>query len=144
MGADTGTEIVKQGFATLAGLIVGAALGLGGGLLLVAWFGPASCCGLEGMLAPAWGVAIGAATGLVSGIVVARRQDHGAFFQRLLTLVVVFLGCLGVVWILGNTVLSFDYEDLGWVVIFHLLTLVAPAVIWLQLDRRHRDYPAAP
>lgn len=144
MGADPGTEIVKQGLGALAGLLVGAALGLGGGLLLVTWFGPASCCGLEGLLAPAYGVGMGAATGLVSGIVVARRQDHSPFFQRLLTLVVVFLGCLGAVWILGNTVLNFDYEDLGWIVIFHLLTLVAPTVIWLQLDSRHRGPPAPP
>lgn len=142
MGADT--EAVKQGLGGLVGLFVGAALGLGGGFLLIAWFAPASCCGLEGMGAPAYGIAIGAVTGLVSGIVVARRQDQGGSTRRLLTFLVVFLGCFAAVWILGNTVLSFDYEDLGWIVIFHLLTLVTPAVLWLQLNRRHRGSPTAP
>lgn len=123
-------------FAMIVGLVAGAVAGCGVGLLMLEFFAGPWCCGLEGLTAPFVGVIMGAITGaLTAGLLVVDRANEG--IPHPLKLVILWPSCLALAWAVGG-ILDFNYEDLVPIVVFHLLGLVAPLVLWRLWPRAAR------
>lgn len=114
----------------LAGLLVFGPMGYLLGLAFLDWFGPESCCGLEGLLSPVIGLGMGAAAGLISGGAVAWRasERQGTFRPGLLVLLLA--AGLALAWAIGKTVFSYDYEDGGSLLLFFSIGLALPLLGW--------------
>lgn len=121
-------------FGGVVGTLVGTfLLGVAGyllGLLFLAWFGPESCCGLEGLLPGIVGTVTGGSLGLVvgamTGVLVARRTP-----LHLPWLLAMVVGGVALTW-LGSLVLGpADIETIPNVLVFLTVTLFAPVIIWI-------------
>ena len=129
-GASSGRGVVAAIGGGLAGLLLFGSLGCALGFAFLSLFGPESCCGLEGLLAPFIGVAVGAVSGLVAGAVVAWRASERRGRAGLGRLVLLLLGGFAVAWGIGETVFTYDYEDGGPVFLFFSLALGVPLLAW--------------
>lgn len=121
------------------GGVLGAAagtflVGAGGylyGLLFLAWFGPVSCCGLEGLLPPivgsVTGSLLGLTTGTLAGIVVTRGSP-----LSLLRLVLFLVIGVASAWLLSLFVGEWDIERLPGIITFLALTLYLPVIVWIS------------
>ena len=139
----SGRGVVAAIGGALAGMLLFGSAGYLLGLVFLGWFGPESCCGLEGLLAPALGLMMGGACGLLSGGVVAWRVSERNAPVRVGLLALLLAGGWGLAWVLGRTVLTFDYEDAGGVLTFFLISLATPLLLWGFWPRRATDDSAA-
>lgn len=123
-------RIVGGVVGAVAGTVLVGVSGYLLGLLFLAWYGPRSCCGLEGLLPGIVGTVTGAPLGLVVGamagiLVAGRRPLHLARLFFLLA------GGIGIVW-LGSLVLGpADIETIPNVLAFLTVSLFAPVIVWI-------------
>jgi hypothetical protein len=121
----------------LAGLLGGAVgflvLGAAGylyGELFLAWFGPRSCCGLEGLLSPIVGSLIGAILGALSGamlglLLVQRRP------VRLVRLLLLLAVGVAVAYVASLVLGPQDIERVPPMTVFFAVTMILPTLIWV-------------
>lgn len=140
----TGRGLVAAIGGGLAGMLLFGPAGYVLGLGFLGWFGPESCCGLEGLLAPALGLAVGGGCGLLAGGIVAWRVSERSAPVRVGLLAALLLLGWGVAWGFGHTLFTFDYEDAGGVLTYFLIALAAPVLAWGFWPRRAaEDTPAS-
>lgn len=128
----------------LAGMLLFGPAGYILGLGFLDWFGPESCCGLEGLLAPAFGLAVGGGCGLVAGGAKAWRvSERNGPFRPALLLFLLVIGWAAA-WVIGHTVFTFDYEDVGGVLTYFVIALGMPLLLWgFWPSRAPEDTPAS-
>ena len=142
--ASTGRGLIAAIGGGLAGMLIFGSTGYVLGLGFLSWFGPEFCCGLEGLLAPLFGVAIGGGCGLIGGGVVAWRVSERAAPVRPGLLGALLLGGCMLAWVIGKTVFTYDYEDVGGVGFYFGLSLGAPLILWgFWPERAPEDAPAS-
>lgn len=142
--ASTGRGLVAAIGGGLAGMLVFGPAGYVLGLGFLGWFGPESCCGLEGLLAPALGLAEGGGSGLVAGAAQAWRVSERNGPVRLGLLFLLLLAGWVLAWVIGHTVFTFDYEDVGGVLAYFTVALAAPLLAWgFWPTRATEDAPAS-
>lgn len=110
-------------------------LGVGGylyGLLFLVWFGPRSCCGLEGLLPPIVGSVTGATLGLTVGAMTAILVGRGSPL-RLLRLVMFLSAGGALTWLLSLVLGPFDIERIPGIVFFLAVAFLIPLIAWMSL-----------
>ena len=128
----------------LAGMLFFGPAGYVLGLGFLEWFGPESCCGLEGLLAPALGLAVGGGCGLVAGATRTWRVSERSAPLKPGLLILLLVAGWAASWAIGHTVFTFDYEDLGGVFLYFLVTLASPLLLWgFWPARAAEDVPAS-
>ena len=125
-----GRGVVAAIGGALAGMLLFGPAGYVLGLGFLGWFGPESCCGLEGLLAPALGLAVGGGCGLLAGGVVAWRVSERDARLRIGFLALLLVAGWVAAWVIGKTVFTYDYEDLGGVLAYFSIALGAPLLAW--------------
>lgn len=122
----------------VTGGIIGASggfflFGLAGyslGYLYLAWFGPEHCCGLEGLypliVGVVTGTPLGITVGALAGLVLVRRHP-----LKLMKLVFLLGGGVGVAWVLSLVTGGWSVEDIGPILVFLSLTLIVPVLVWV-------------
>ena len=142
--ASTGRGLVAAIGGGLAGMLLFGPAGYVLGLGFLGWFGPESCCGLEGLLAPSLGLAVGGASGLLAGGVVAWRVSERRERVKPALLALLLVAGWALAWVVGKTVFTYDYEDVGGVLAYFTLALGAPLLVWGFWPRRAvEDRPAS-
>ena len=117
-------------FGAAAGFFVFGLAGYALGYLYLAWFGPDDCCGLEGLypliVGVVTGTPLGVAVGALAGIVLVRRQP-----LKLMKLVILLAGGVGLTWVLSLVMGGWSVEDIGPILFFLALTLLIPTIVWV-------------
>ena len=113
-----------------AGLFLFGSAGYAFGYLYLAWYGPAECCGLEGLYPLIVGSLVGCLLGLfcggLAGMIAARRHP-----LKLLRLVLLVVAGGGLAWVVSLVVGRSGAESTGSIVAFLAVTLVIPTLLWI-------------
>lgn len=113
-----------------AGLFLFGSAGYALGYLYLAWYGPADCCGLEGLypliVGSLAGCLLGIFSGGLAGMIVARKHP-----LKLMRLVLLVVGGGALAWLLSVVLGRFGAENTGAIVAFMAVTLMIPTLLWI-------------
>jgi hypothetical protein len=113
-----------------AGLFLFGSAGYALGYLYLAWYGPADCCGLEGLYPLVVGSLVGCLLGLfcggLAGMIAARRHP-----LKLMRLVLLVVAGGATAWLVSLVVGRSSAESTGSIVTFLAVTLVIPTLVWI-------------
>lgn len=114
----------------ILGFVVLGAAGFGLGFVYLFWFGPAICCGLEGMypllVGTLTGALLGTLSGALAGVVVVRHHP-----LKLLRLVLLLAAGVTAAWALSLVIGEWSVEQLPGILFFLALTMYIPVIAWI-------------